>query len=628
MRQIAPTPNFPRLFEATRERADTRDAPRDPDPSSPVAGPAITPSAEVNSVTDCQLRSVSTSQRHVLTVNVEDYFHVGAFEGTVLRKHWTRFPSRLEKNVQEVLELLDRHQAKATFFVLGWIADRQPNVVADIVHAGHEVASRGYWPGGSIRSRLREEFREDIRRARIALEDAGAAPVVGYRSPQWIHAQDAWILDILAEEGYQYDSSVNPILRRFALDPRCFEVNRHRHSASDLTLWEYPISTLSLLGLRVAISGGNYLRQFPQPLMRNAVRWWHKHKRSPLVFYFMSWEMDKDQPEVRALPRLNRIRHYRNLERMPDVLDYYLSHYQFQAIGDDLGIARATEAPRRERPAGVIELGTDTIAPPVIAADAEPVTLVIPLYNEEANVLYLHRTLLELRRKLAQKYRIHFNLVDDGSSDNTWAALEARFRNVPDCRLLRHPSNKGIGAALVTGIRAATTEVVCSLDCDCSYDPSELEAMIPMLASAELVTASPYHPQGHVFNVPSWRLFLSKTLSRLYSAALGDRIHTYTSCCRVYRKSAVDRIQLRNPGFLGVAELLIQAKLAGARIAEHPATLESRLFGESKMKIVRTIVAHLGLLRDLALRRPVLRLASGPSPAVSPAPANAAPSPS
>ena len=151
--------------------------------------------------------------------------------------------------------------------------------------------------------------------------------------------------------------------------------------------------------------------------------------------------------------------------------------------------------------------------------------------------------------------------------------------------------------------------------------------MIPMLDHADLVTASPYHPQGHVFNVPPWRLFLSKTLSRLYSASLGDRIHTYTSCCRVYRKSSVDRIELRNPGFLGVAELLIQAKLAGARIVEHPATLESRLFGESKMKIVRTILAHLGLLRDLALRRPVLYLASAPAAGEAPSP-SAVPAPS
>ncbi len=566
-------------------------------------------------MTESQTSAPTAPKTHVLTVNVEDYFHVGAFEGTVLRKHWTRFPSRLEKNVQQVLELLDRHRAKATFFVLGWIADRQPSVITDIVSAGHEVASRGFWPGGSMRSRLRDEFREDIRRAKQALEAAGAAPVIGYRSPEWIHAQDTWILDILAEEGYRYDSSINPILRRFARDPRCFEANRHRHSASDLSLWEFPISTLSVLGLRMAISGGNYLRQFPDPLMRSAVRWWDRHRAAPLVFYFMSWEMDKDQPEVRSLPRLNRIRHYRNLEKMPEVMDYYLSRYRFHAIGDELGIERpgAQADARATRESGIVDRGTDNVGPVEVAADAQPVTLVIPLYNEEPNVTYLHRTLLELRRKLAHHYRIHFNLVDDGSSDRTWAQLEARFRNVADCTLIRHPKNRGIGAAMVTGIRAANTEIVCSLDCDCSYDPGELETMIPMLASSDLVTASPYHPRGAVFNVPSWRLFLSKTLSRLYSMALGERIYTYTSCCRVYRKSAVERIELRNDGFLGVAEMLIQAKLNGARIVEHPATLESRLFGESKMKIVRTIWAHLGLLRDLALRRPVLHLAAQPA---------------
>ena len=151
----------------------------------------------------------------------------------------------------------------------------------------------------------------------------------------------------------------------------------------------------------------------------------------------------------------------------------------------------------------------------------------------------------------------------------------------------------------MTGIREARTEVVCSIDCDCSYDPAVLEAMLPLADKADMVTASPYHPLGRVRNVPEWRLFLSKSLSRLYSAVLRERIFTYTSCCRVYRRSRMLPLELRNGGFLGTAEMLIRLKAAGGRIAEVPATLESRLLGESKMKIARTIRGHLGLLAGL-----------------------------
>jgi hypothetical protein len=191
-----------------------------------------------------------------------------------------------------------------------------------------------------------------------------------------------------------------------------------------------------------------------------------------------------------------------------------------------------------------------------------------------------------------------------------------------------------VAAAILTGIRNSTTEIVASMDCDCSYDPNDLEHMLPMITSADLVTASPYHPKGKVFNVPPWRLFLSRTLSGMYSSLLKCSIQTYTSCFRVYRKSAMDGLVIKQGGFLGVAEMLIRLRLAGGRIVEYPTTLESRLFGESKMKIIRTIGKHLGLLRELV----GLRLRGGipqeatllPDPALPPsgtaAPASQAPS--
>jgi glycosyltransferase involved in cell wall biosynthesis len=246
-------------------------------------------------------------------------------------------------------------------------------------------------------------------------------------------------------------------------------------------------------------------------------------------------------------------------------------------------------------------MSADLLAP--LGEEGPEVTIVVPIYNEEKNTSYLKRTLAELRTRLAGRYRLKLLLVDDCSRDGTARALQEHFGSVADCRIVTHDTNRGVAAAIMTGIREASTEVVCSIDCDCSYDPVILEKMLPLVENADIVTASPYHPDGRVVNVPAWRLFLSKTLSRLYSATLDERIYTYTSCCRVYRRSALLPLALEHGGFLGTAEMLIKAKLAGKHIVEVPATLESRLLGESKMRVARTIRGHLGLLLGLVRRR-------------------------
>ncbi|HKQ98375.1 MAG TPA: glycosyltransferase [Candidatus Polarisedimenticolia bacterium] len=554
---------------------------------------------------------------HILTVSVEDYFHGASLDGVVARKHWTRIESRLEKSLREVLDLLAEHQVTATFFVLGWIAERQPEIVRMIRDRGHEIASRGYWPRGGVKGMLPHtpELREELQRAKEALEAAGSNRIVGYRHPRWImDPKELWVIDVLVEEGYLYDSSVNPILRRFARDPRWFEAHQHRHSVTNQSIAVLPVSTVSVMGMRLAISGGNYVRQFPHALMRQAVSYWDHHRPTPIVFYFMPWEIDRDQPQIRGISRLQRIRQYRQLGKTRDVFQEYFQRFKFQPIGDYLGIdwrARpTTTAP--ERPIAIGGAGPEPANDP----NLPPVTLVVPLYNEEANIPYMRGTLVDLRRRLGQHYRIHFNLVDDGSSDATWERLTERFADFPDCRVLRHERNLGVAAAILTGLREAPTEVAASIDCDCSYDPNDLEAMIPMIEGADLVTASPYHPEGRVFNIPPWRLFLSRTLSRIYSALLGKSIHTYTSCFRVYRKSAVKEVAIKHGGFLGVAEILIRLRLKGGRIVEYPNTLESRLFGESKMKILRTIGSHLGLIRELL----ALKLRGRPAAAAADAP--------
>lgn len=561
------------------------------------------------------------ARKQILTVNVEDYFHPWVIRNSdaVRRKHWERLDPRLDASLQASLDLLTAHHATATFFVFGCVADAHPELVERIMAGGHEVASRGYWPR-SLKGLGRAEFVDDLGRAKLALERAGANGVVGYRSPVWIGPDHLWMLEALAQAGYTYDSSVNPILRRFANQPEYFRIQRLTLASG--TLWEVPITTAGVFGVRVAISGGNYMRQLPHGLVSRAVAA-RTRSAEPVVFYFMPWELDVGQPHISGLSLMSSMRQYRNLEKTHWVLRQYLELYSFHSIGDQLGLAHPP-------------LAADARPAPVVGVDEEPipesgprmeVSLVIPIFNEEQNVRYLFRTLGGFRARLSKRYRLHLVLVDDASTDGTWSLLKEHFGDEPDTTVLRHPHNRGVAAAILTGLRAAPTEVVCSIDCDCSYDPDDLAQMLPLIANADLVTASPYHPDGSVLNVPPWRLFLSKTLSRIYSAVLSDRGYTYTSCCRVYRKQAFVDFKPQNNGFLGVAETLIDLKRRGGRVVEYPATLEARLFGESKMRIARTIGRHLGLIGRLVGARARGRISIPDRAASSQEPAQASDDP-
>jgi polysaccharide deacetylase family protein (PEP-CTERM system associated) len=555
-------------------------------------------------------------RKQILTINVEDYFHVWAIRNSdaVRRKHWDRLDPRLSSSLGTLLSLLREHEAKATFFVFGCIADSNPDIVDQIMADGHEVASRGYWPR-SLQGLSSQEFMDDLGRSKLALERAGANPILGYRSPVWLADRDLWLLDSLAGAGYVYDASINPFWRRFASHSEYRSIQQV--SAGNGRIWEFPITTASVAGVRLAISGGNYVRQFPHSLLSAAVARRVEEGSEPVVFYFMPWEFDPGQPQIAGLSFLSRIRQYRGLAKTRWVVEQYLNKYSFHGIADELQLAHAP-IPEKDRPQRVPEVVT---APFVQTPDKRPeATLVIPLCNEEQNVRYLHRSLKGFRARLAERYRLHLLLVDDGSTDNTWQLLGEIFGNEPDTKLIRHEQNRGVAAALLTGLRAAPSEIVCSIDCDCSYDPEDIAGMLPLIENADLVTASPYHPQGSVLHVPPWRLFLSKSLSRMYSVVLKDRAYTYTSCCRVYRKSKFADIELSNQGFLGVAETLIECKRRGGRVVEYPATLESRLLGESKMKIARTITRHLGLLSTLTVNRAQGTLFHNPPASGSPDP--------
>lgn len=543
----------------------------------------------------------SVERRHILSVTLEDYYHTGSLHSLIHQERWDHLESRFEENTLRVLDLLDRCGAKATFIVLGWVAEKRPEIVREVVRRGHEIASGGYG-NRSIHEMTPGEFRVELRRARQAIEGATGVEVVGHRVGKgWIGPKEHWVLDILAEEGYVYDCSLMPILRRYNSDPRRFFL--HQHHYKDKTLWEFPASTMNIAGFRFPISGGNYFRQFPHRLLRRLVDQWDRTQAAPFVMYFHIWELDRSPLRVSALSRLSQLRTYRNLgARQQVIVEYYLRKYRFVGMADYLGIGCRRDAPERaQEPRPLVVRSAPRVSN---GKAAVPVTIVVPCFNEETSLRYLVNTLDSVAHMLAPEYALEVILVDDASTDRTWAHMQKLCGSRPNYRLVRHERNRGPAAAILTGIQHASTEAVCSIDCDCSYDPHELKAMLPLLTDGvDIVTASPYHRDGAVLNVPAWRLALSKSLSVLYRLILHQKLATYTSCFRVYRRSALAGVEPSNGGFLGVAETLALLDLKGARIVEHPATLEVRIFGQSKMKVLKTIAGHLGLLGRLTMLR-------------------------
>lgn len=540
------------------------------------------------------MQKPTPEKKHLLTVLVEDYFHVGAFENLIQQRNWTNFEPRYEQNTRKTLDLLDDFGVKATFFVLGWIAEQNPQLIREIAARGHEVASRGFYHR-SLSNLTADEFREDLRRTSRLLEDAAGQKIIGFRAAEKLNFEkDSWVLDVLAEEGYVYDASFLPN-RRTEKTKRA----AHQVHTGGRAIWEFPYATKNLgLGL-FPISGGNYFRQIPYTLMRKAVKEWHESRPEPFVFYFHVWELDPEQPRINAASRYNRIRHYRKLDKMEWIIRENLSKYEFADAASILDIKHEIVAVRDREHEEATPASSRKSAARIPKTD---ISVVVPCYNEEASLQYLANTLRSVEELLnEQGWNANFIFVDDCSTDSTLDKLNQLFGARSNFKIVRHETNQGVAAGILTGIRAAETEIVCSMDCDCTYDPHELVNMLPLMTEkVDLVTASPYHRDGGVRNVPGWRLFLSKGASWLYRRTLRAKLATYTSCFRVYRRASFVGLPVEEKGFLGVAEMLGRLDLSGGTIVEFPAILEVRLFGFSKMKTARTIGGHLKLLSRLA----------------------------
>jgi polysaccharide deacetylase family protein (PEP-CTERM system associated) len=268
---------------------------------------------------------------HLFSVDVEDYFQVSAFERIAPTAHWNEFPSRVEANTYRLLELLARHGANATFFTLGWVADRCPELVRAIAAAGHEVASHSYWHR-RITTLTANEFREDLRRSKQLLEDLVGQPIVGFRAPSFsIVPGVEWAWDVLVEEGFTYDSSVFPIVRPGYGNPSAPR-DPYVISTPSGPLRQYPLATASVGALRLPAAGGAYLRLLPQALLHRALRE-AEERRAPAMCYIHPWEIDPEQPRLKV-GVLTRIRHYGGLRTAWARLDALLATSAFTSVRD------------------------------------------------------------------------------------------------------------------------------------------------------------------------------------------------------------------------------------------------------------------------------------------------------
>jgi polysaccharide deacetylase family protein (PEP-CTERM system associated) len=276
---------------------------------------------------------------HCLSFDVEEHFQVSAFESPMRRQRWDQFESRVERNTSRVLELLASGRCRATFFVLGWVAERYPNMVKDIASAGHEVASHGF-SHELVTSQTPRAFREDVRKAKLILEDILSQPIHGYRAPSFtITKRSIWALPILVEEGYAYDSSVFPVFHdRYGMPTA--ERTVHRIMTESGALWEVPPSTTKLFNVRVPVAGGGYFRLFPYPIFRQLIRRVEK-EGIPLVMYFHPWELDPQQPKMGGAI-LSRFRHYLNLHKTEMRLQKLLQEFRFAPIHEAIEVVRET----------------------------------------------------------------------------------------------------------------------------------------------------------------------------------------------------------------------------------------------------------------------------------------------
>ena len=278
-----------------------------------------------------QLETVPKKQ--VMTVDVEDYFHVSAFEKNICRSDWTNLELRVERNTNRLLELFEQHQVKSTFFTLGWVAERCPNLIRSIVNQGHELGSHGYSHQRATMMTV-AEFHQDVSKSKQILEDAAGQKIIGYRAPSFsINDSNTWVYDTLIELGFEYSSSTYPIEHDLYGVPNWPRFMHQRAEEVDgKYIIEIPVPTSRKKGQNTGIGGGGYFRLYPYWLSKKRIDSYLKTEQQPYSFYFHPWEIDPQQPKVQDATIKSKLRHYMNLSRMEGKIIRLLEDYQWDTM--------------------------------------------------------------------------------------------------------------------------------------------------------------------------------------------------------------------------------------------------------------------------------------------------------
>lgn len=274
-----------------------------------------------------------TGPRNAMTVDVEDYFQVSAFEPYVARDEWDSRECRVERNVDRILAMFERDDVKATFFTLGWVAERYPAMVRRVVEQGHELASHG-WSHVRVTGQNAAEFRQDVVRTKGLLEDVAGQPVLGYRAASYsIGAGNLWALDVLQDTGHRYSSSIYPIRHDLYGMP---DAPRFAFRPADGDFLEFPVTTVRIANRNLPCGGGGWFRLIPYAGMRWAMRRVNRVDQESAIFYFHPWEIDPDQPRQPGIDAKTRFRHYLNLERMEARLGRLLRDFDWGRMDEVL----------------------------------------------------------------------------------------------------------------------------------------------------------------------------------------------------------------------------------------------------------------------------------------------------
>ncbi|MFC1809139.1 XrtA system polysaccharide deacetylase [Candidatus Omnitrophota bacterium] len=503
--------------------------------------------------------------KNILSFDVEEYFHVENLRDNIARSQWETMHSRLHVGMDTILKILQDHRVKVTFFVLGWMAEHEPELVKKIADEGHEIGSHSY-EHKLIYNMTPEEFKTDLVRSIEIIESITGKTVDCFRAPCFsITKRNLWALDILLECGIKYDSSIFPIVHdRYGI-----------HDADRLpniilardgkVLKEFPISTLEIFGRHIPFSGGGYFRLLPTRVIAGMARALNK-QGYPLIIYLHPWEFDPGQPKVKS-SWLNSFRHYVNLKttehklrRLLEQIDVGpLKGFAIQEDGQYLNLYKASE----------------------IRTHKKHLSVVIPLYNEVESVEELVKQVDGEVARLSSSYEIL--LIDDGSKDGTPEKVKQLKEMYPSIKLIRFKRNFGQTLAMVAGFNKAEGEIIITLDGDLQNDPRDIFKLLDKIHEGyDVVSGWRYYRKDKWLT----RCLPSMIANWLISRVTGVHLHDYGCSLKAYKSEVIKSMHAYGDMHRFFPAV---ASLAGAKTAEVIVHHRPRQFGISKYGLERTL---------------------------------------